>query len=80
MINQARRNSEPFSTLPKSKDRPKGSQGFGMGTRSTGCFNGFRSFSSPVTGSVVITDFLWIVDRSASPASHIIGGGTLTIN
>jgi len=29
---------------------------------------------------MVITDFLWIVPRSSSPANHIIGGGTLTIN
>jgi len=80
IINQASRKIEPCSIFPKSKFPPKGSQGFGIGIISIGFFNGFLSVSSPVSGSVVRIDFLWIVPRSNSPANHIIGGGTLTIN
>ena len=71
---------EPCSIFPKSKLRPNGSQGLGIGIISIGFFNGFRSVSSPVSRSMVRIDFLWSVPRSSSPVNHIIGGGTLTIN
>jgi len=79
MINQPRRIIEPYSTFPKSRFRPSGSNGFGIGNRSIGFFNGFLSVSIPVSRSLVLCDCACSWPRTNSPVNHIRGGGIDTM-